>query len=59
MIYKKFVKQIYLNTLISNKFRYNDYFNFDWDNKSCIHCAIPMSTVLLAIYTSHGLMSEL
>ena len=29
MIYKMFVKQIYLNTLISNKFRYTDHLDSD------------------------------
>ena len=50
MIYNKFVKQIYLNTLISNKLRYADHFDIFCIMADAIQCAKSFSFALLTIY---------
>ena len=50
MIYNKFVKQIYLNTLINTKLRYTDHFDIVCIIGDAVHCARLLPTALLTIY---------
>ena len=50
MIYNKFVKQIYLNTLISNELRYANHFDIVCIMGDAIQCAKSFSLSLLTIY---------
>ena len=50
MIHNKFAKQIYLNTLISNKLRYANHFDIVCIMGNAIQCAKSFSFALLIIY---------
>ena len=50
MTYKQFVKQIYLNTLISNKLYNIDHSGFVFIIKIFTQCAYPIALPPLTIY---------
>ena len=50
MTYKQFVKQIYLNTLISNKLYNIDHSDLVCIIKICTQCAYPIALPPLTIY---------